>query len=98
MTEQDIREIAEKAFKARFGDIEIVCTNVRTRLDHTDDPVVDVHIVYDGKYKQMNRPDLVRISSEVIDKAWRQAEDNLGFPLVHFFAKSGIGRRDPTTI
>ena len=98
MTEQDIREIAEKAFKSRFGNIEIVCTNVRPHLDHTDSPVVDVHIVYDGKYKQMNIPDLLRVRTEVIDKAWWQVEDGLGFPLVHFFAKSGIGRRDPTTI
>ena len=38
MNEQNIREIAETAFKARFGDVKIVRVNVRPRFDHDDDP------------------------------------------------------------
>ena len=41
---------------------------------------------------------LLRVRSEVVSKAWRQVEDDLGFPLVHFIAKSDIGRRDPATV
>ena len=98
MNEQNIREIAETAFKARFGEVKVVRVNVRPRFDHDDDPVVDVNIIYDGKYEQLNPAGLLRVRSEVVSKAWRQVEDDIGFPLVHFIAKSDIGRRDPATV
>ena len=95
MNKENIREIAEAAFKARFGDVKVVRINVRPRFD--DGPVVDVNIIYGGKYEQLNAAGLLRVRSEVIAKAWPQVEDDLGFPLVHFIAKSDIGRRDPAT-
>ncbi len=98
MNEQTIRDVAERAFKARFADVKVVSINVRPRFDHDDDPVVDVNIIYDGKYEQLNPAGLLRVRSEVVTKTWRQVEDDLGFPLVHFIAKSDIGRRDPATI
>ena len=98
MNEQSIREIAERAFKSHFGDLKLVTVNVRTRRDHDDEPVVDVHLVYDGKYERMTAPGLRRVSSEIVGKAWREVEDDLGFPMVHFFAKTDLGRRDPTTV
>ena len=98
MNEQTIRDVAERAFKARFADVKVVRINVRPRFDHDDDPVVDVNIIYDGKYEQLNPAGLLRVRSEVVTKTWRQVEDDLGFPLVHFIAKSDIGRRDPATI
>ena len=63
-----------------------------------DSPVVDVHIIYDGKYEQLNASGLVNVLSEVVDKAYRQVDDDLGFPCTSFFAKSEMGRRDLATV
>ena len=50
MNEQQVREIAETAFKRQFGDIEIVRINVRPGFGFEDDsPVVDVNIIYDDE-------------------------------------------------
>ena len=100
MDEQQIREIAEAAFKRYFEDIGVFRVNVRPGFDHDEDPVVDVTIIYDGKYEQLNGAGLVRVQSEIITKAWREVadEDDLGFPCVHFLPKSVIGRRDPATV
>ena len=100
MDEQQIREIAEAAFKRYFGDVEVFRVNVRPGFDHDEDPVVDVTIIYDGKYEQLNGEGLVRVHSEIVDKAWREVadEDDLGFPCVDFLAKSELGRRDPATV
>ena len=101
MDEQQIREIAETAFKRYFGDVKLVRVNVRPGFGFEDDsPIVDVKIIYDGKYEQLNGAGLVRVQSEIVDKAWREVadEDDLGFPCVHFIAKSGLGRRDPATV
>ncbi len=43
MNKENIREIAEAAFKARFGDVKVVRINVKPRFDN--DPVVDVNII-----------------------------------------------------
>ena len=98
MNEGQICKIAETAFKARFSDVEIVRINVRRRLDHDEDPVVDVNIVYDGRYEQLNGAGLLRVQSDIVSKAWRDVEDDIGFPLVHFISKSTLGRRDPATV
>ena len=98
MNEQQIREIAETAFKRYFGDVKIVRVNVWPGFDHYDDPKVDVKIIYDGKYEQLKGMGPLRVHSEIVDKAWREVEDDLGFPCVHFIAKSDLGRRDPATV
>ena len=49
MDEQQLREIAEAAFKRQFADIEVVGINIRQRLDHEEEPVVDVDIYYDDE-------------------------------------------------
>ena len=54
--------------------------------------------VDDHRAEQDREARLLRVRSEVVSKAWRQVEDDLGFPLVHFIAKSDIGRRDPATV
>lgn len=92
MNEQRIREIADTAFKAPFGEVKVVRVKVRPRFDH-DDPMGDVNLIYYGKYEQLTPASLLGVRSEVIVKAWRQVDDDLGFPLVHFIAKSDIGRR-----
>ena len=98
MNEQQVGEIAEAAFKSHFGDVKLFRVNVRRGFDYDDDPVVDVTIIYDGKYEQLNGAGLVDVQREVVDKAWREAEDSPGFPHVHFIAKSSLGRRDPATV
>ena len=99
MNEQQIREIAETAFKRYFGAIEVFRVNVRPGYGFEDDsPVVDVTIIYDGKYEQLNGAGLLRVQSDIVSKAWREVEDDLGFPCVHFIAKSGLGPRDPATV
>ena len=98
MDEQQIREIAETAFKGSFGDVKVVRVNVRPGFDHDDDPVVDVKIIYDGKYEQLNGPGLLRVQSEIVSKVWREVEDSPGWPHVHFIARSDIGRREPAAV
>ena len=99
MNEQRIREIAEAAFQRYFGAIEVFRVDVRPGFGFEDDsPVVDVTIIYDGKYEQLNGAGLVDVQTEVVDKAWRAVEDDLGFPCVHFLPKSSLERRDPATV
>ena len=101
MNEQQIREIAETAFKHYFGDLELVRVNVKPGFGFDDDsPKVDVKIIYDGKYELLNGERQLRVQADIVDKAWREVadEDDLGFPCVHFIAKSGLGRRDPATV
>ena len=101
MDKQRIREIAEAAFKARFGDIDIVSINVKPDYDyHYDEPLVFVKIIYDGKVEQLtgqDSPHSMEVRLEIADKL-RNAEDSPGLPLVRFIAKSDIGRRDPATV
>lgn len=101
MNEMQIREIAEAAFKRHFSGVKMLRVNIRPRLGFEDDsPVVDVSIVYDGKYEQLNGLGLLRVQSDIVSGAWRDVEDDLGFPLVHFIAKSDLdlGKRDPATV
>ena len=100
MNDQQIREIAETAFRARFGDIKVVRVNIRRGFDYEEDPVpvVDVNIIYDGKYEQLNGDGLLDVDMEISNKVWRDAEDSPGWPHVHFIPKSEIGRRDPATV
>ena len=100
MDEQAIREIVEAAFKTEFKDVEILRINVRPGFDHDDDPIVDVNIIYDGKVEQLGGAGIVRVRSEIISKV-RDRDDparDPAFPLVHFIAKSDIGKRDPATV
>lgn len=97
MNRQQIREIAEIAFKTQFSDVDVVRVDVKERLDHDEDPVVDVGIIYDGKYEQLNGSGLLRVQSDIISKAWQEVEDDIGFPLVHFFPESSVRRRDRET-
>ena len=54
MDGQQMREIAEVAFRRQFGDVNIVKINIRQGLDFEDDsPVVDVNIVYDDNDGQV---------------------------------------------
>ena len=98
MNDQQIREIAEAAFRAHFGDVKVVRINIRRGFDHENDPVVDVNIIYDGKYEQLRGRRFFDVSSEIIDKVWGDAEDSPGWPLVHYIPKSEIGRQDPATV
>ena len=98
MNEQQIREIAETAFKRHFGDVKLFRVNVRPGVDYYDDPKVDVNIIYDGEYEQLNAPGLLRVQSEIVDKVWWNAGDSPGFPILHFIARSSLGRRDPAAV
>ena len=100
MSHQQVRDIAEAAFKSRFGDIDIVSINVKPGFDHYDDPMVDVRIVYDAEVERLiapdKAPDMVRVRSEIVEKVWAAAEDSPGYPFIHFIAKSDV-EEDPTT-
>ena len=100
MNDEQIREIAEAAFKAHFADIDVFRINLRRGFDSDDDPtpVVDVNIIYDGKYEQLNSAGLSYVAMEINNKVWRDAEDSPAWPLVHYIPKSSIGRRDPATV
>ena len=100
MNDQQVREIAEAAFKARFGDIGIVSINVKPGFGFEDDsPVLDVNIIYDGTVEQLGGEGSLRVLSEVVEKVWEDAQDSPGYPCVHLIAKSDIGRQeDPATV
>ena len=98
MNEQEMREIVEAAFKARFGDIKLVCINVKPWVDYEGDHVVDIKIIYDGKVEQLDGEGLVRMNHEVNTKFDGDFEKPPGWPLLHFIAKSDIGKRDPASI
>ena len=72
--------------------------NIRRGFDYEDDPVVDVHIIYDGMYEQLNGAGLLNVDMEISNKMWRDAHDSPRWPLVHYIPKSEIGRRDPATV
>ena len=96
MNDQQVRAIAEAAFKARFGDIDIV-VEVKPGFDHDDDPLVDVRIIYDAAYEDLSTEGTMSVRSEIIDKVW-EAEDSPGWPHIHFIAKSDIDRRNSATV
>ena len=100
MNHQQVRDIAEAAFKARFGDIGIVSIDVKPGFDHCADPMLDVHIVYDAKVERLvapdRLPDMVRVRSEIVEKVWAAAENSPGYPYIHFIAKSDL-EGDPAT-
>ena len=88
MNEQQVREIAKTAFKARFDDIKVVSVNAKPGFDHYDDPLVNVEIIYDGTVEQLGGEGILRVLSEIIEKVWGEAVDNPVWPQVHFIAKS----------
>ena len=93
---EQVREIAEAAFKARFPGIGIV-VHVKPDIDHDGDPLVDVRIIYDAAYEDLNIEDKMSVRSAIIDKVW-EAEASPGWPHVHFIAKSDIDQRNAAAI
>ena len=98
MKEQEMRKIVEAAFKARFGDIELVRVNVKPGVDFDGDPMVDIILIYDGKFEQLNGEDILRVNHEVHTKFDADSEACPGWPLLHYIARSDIGKRDPASI
>ena len=98
MNEQEMRKIVEAAFKDRFGDIELVSVNVKPGVGYYDDPVVDIKIIYDGKVEQLDGEGLLHVNHEVHTKFDADLEAYPGWPLLHFIAKSDIGKRDPASV
>ena len=99
MDEQQLREIAEAAFKHQFSDIDIVRINIRQGVGFEDDsPIVDVNIIYDDESGQVTGHGLAITRTELVDKTWRDGKVDLGYPCVNFIAKSGLGQRDPAAV
>ena len=98
MNDQEVREIVEAAFHAHFDDMKVVRVNIRRGFDHEDDPVVDVTVIYDGKFEQLTGNRILNMRLDVNHKICRDAEDSPGWPLVHFMPKSSVGRRDPAKV
>ena len=98
MNNQQVREIAEAAFKARFGDIGIVSISVKPGFDHCDDPMLDVRIIYDAAFEDLRTEGTMRVRSEIVQKVWAAAEDSPGYPYIHFIAKSDLEEGDPATV
>ena len=97
MSEQQVRQIVEAAFKARFSDIDIVTIDVKPGFDLDDEPLVDVRIVYDAELEQLLRGDPMEVRSEIVDKLWDERADSPVWPLVHFITKSDFDRRKQQT-
>ena len=94
MDVEQIRKIAENAFRTHLAEIDIVQIDVKPRLDHDGDEVVDVNVVCDGDYEQLMGGGLLRVRREIVSKAWRDVEDDLGFPIVNFFERSTLEHPD----
>ena len=99
MNEERVREIAQKAFSASFGDIDVVCVNVKRDFYHYDDPMFEVTIIYDAEFEQINAAGIQRVQMEIFEKVWEEVEDSPVWPHIHMIAKSDIGEeRDPATV
>ena len=86
--EKGIREIVEEAFKEHVNEPKIIHIDINPRVDHDEERVVDVNIYYDGEYMKL-REALLHVHSDIVSKAWHEAEEeDLGFPLIHFYSKS----------
>ena len=100
MTEQQVRQIAEAAFKAHFKDIDVVTVEVEPGFDFYDDPLLDVRIVYDAEVERVVGPEggngesLVKVLSEIVEKVWEEPEDSPVWPQVRFTSKSDYDRRE----
>ena len=100
MTEQQVRQIAEAAFKAHFSDVDIVTIGVKPDFDIYDEPLLDVRIVYDAEVERVIGPEagngdsIVKVLSEIIEKVWEEPEDSPVWPQVHFISKSDYDRRE----
>ena len=94
----EIAEIAKNAFETHFGKLKLVRVNVKPRLDQYDQPVVDVKIIYEGKFKHLKGGGILQVQHDIVSKAWRDVDEDLGFPVVHFIAKSDLGRCDLATV
>ena len=85
MNHQQVREVAEAAFKARFSDVGIVSINIEPGFDHCDDPMLDVNIIYDGEVGQLiapdKVPDMMEVRSEIVEKVWVAAGGQPRLPL-----------------
>ena len=98
MNEEQVREIAQKAFTASFGDIDVVCVNVKRGFDHYDDPMFEVTIIYDAEFEQLNAAGIQRVEMEIFEKVWEEVEDSPIWPHIRMIAKSDIGEEDPATV
>ena len=87
MTEQHLREIAKVAFRRYFSDVKIIKIDVKPGFHHFDEgrPVVDVTISFDGsKYEKSYTEGLMKVNSEILDKAWWKKKQEFGYPCVSF--------------
>ncbi len=98
MNEEQVREIAQREFSASFGDIDVVCVNVKRGFDHCDDPMFEVTIIYDAEFEQLNAAGIQRVQMKIFEKVWEEVEDSPVWPHIHMIAKSDIGERDPATV
>ena len=97
MNNHHVHILAEAAFKACFGDVDI-----KPGFDHYDDAMLDVKIIYGGEVEQLIAQDKVAdtmdVRPEIVEKVWKDAQDSPSYPFVHFIAKSDIGQCDPVTV
>ena len=55
---------------------------------------MDVRIIYDAPFEDLNIEDAMSAESEIIDKVWSGTEDSPVWAQVHFITKSDIDRRN----
>ena len=46
--------------------------------------------VCDGDYEQLTGERILRVQHEIVSKAWRDVEKDLGFPIVNFTGNSDL--------
>ena len=97
MNKEDIRKIAEEAFKEHVNEPKIIHIDVEPWIDHDEERVVDVNIYYDGEYMKL-RDALLHVHSDIVSKVWRDVEEDLGFPLIHFYSKSTYKQHKKATL
>ena len=99
MNNQQVRKISEAGFKARFGGIGALSINIKPGFDPDDDPLVDVRIIYDAAFEDLNAEGTMNVCSEIIDMVWYGAEKSPCWPHVHFISKTDLVEgEDPATV
>ena len=95
--DEEIRKIAEDAFRKHYGDIELVRVNIKHGLDFDGDPMVELRYLYDdkrGKVGSLGGDRALRLLDDVFSR-FEAGPKGPVLIIPHYIALSELGKRDP---
>ena len=97
--DEEIRKIAEEAFRKHYGDIELVRVNIKHGLDFYGDPMVELRYVYDdkrGKVGSLGGDRGLRLLGDV-SSPFEAGPKGPVLVIPRYIALSELGKRDPAS-